>query len=268
MGRTRNSGLESPRSRSALKPRTPAYWARQGKSHHLGYRKGATGGFWLARYYDAKLKKRYQVSLGKADDLEPADDRDFLSYDQATAKASKWFEQIRKATELKPTAKVVAPSAKRVDQAVEDYIEYLHSERKGGQQAEQAARKYIYGHPIAKMRLIDLTYDTVDGFRKAISEAPRMSRVKPQPKGATKKPRKKMDGSDRKMPPKGKLALEAERLTPQELKALLERRRKSTSNRVLTILKAALNRDGRAHRRPTAYRRDRPAPVPRFCHRP
>ena len=243
MGRTRNSGLESPRSRSALKQRIPAYWVRQGKSQHLGYRKGATGGFWLARYYDTKLKRRHQVSLGRADDLEPADDRDFLSFDQATAKAGKWFEQIRKATELKPTAKVVAPSAKRVDQAVEDYIEYLYSERKGGEQAEQAARKYIYSHPIAKMRLIDLTYDAVDRFRKAISEAPRMSRAKPRREGNTTKPRKNMDGSDRKMPPKGKLALEEERLTPQELKALQERRRKSTSNRVLTILKAALNRE-------------------------
>lgn len=244
MGRPRNTGLESARSRSGLPQRIPAYWARLSEGRHLGYRKGLTGGHWLARAYDPRTKTRLQKALGEADDGKPADGELVLTFDQAKAKAEAWFTELAQAPA--PTAtetRASELSRLTVIQAVEAYLDYLHSEKKGGKQAEQAARKYILSCPIGERRVVDLTREEIDGWRKSVTATPRSTRAKPRLGPVKTRPRrKKMDGTERRQPAKGKWEMEAESLSPEALAKLMERRRRSTSNRVLTILKTALNR--------------------------
>lgn len=249
MGRPRNTGLESARSRSGLPQRTPAYWARLSEGKHLGYRKGLTGGHWLARAYDLRSKKRLQKALGEADDGKPADGEFVLTFDQAKARAEAWFTELARNPDPTVTqSRESELSRLTVIQAVEAYLDYLHSEKKGGKQAEQAARKYILSCPIGERRVVDLTREEIDAWRKAVTAVPRSTRAKPRMGPVTSRPRrKKMDGTERKQPPKGKWELEAENLPPEALAKLSERRRKSTSNRVLTILKSALNRLRQKH---------------------
>jgi hypothetical protein len=174
MGRTRNSGLESPRSRSGLKKRTPAYWTRLGKGQHLGYRKGATGGFWLARFYDPRTHKRLQASLGFADDEDQPNGTDVLSFDQASAMARAWFKQVADDVKRSSTpAPAPSPNKMTVIQAVESYLEYLIAEKKGGKQAETAARHYILSKPIGNRLVVQLTMEEIDAWRKEIAETPR-----------------------------------------------------------------------------------------------
>ena len=249
MGRPRNTGLESARSRSGLSQRTPAYWARLSEGKHLGYRKGLTSGHWLARAYDLRTKTRIQKALGEADDNQPADGETVLTFDQAKARAEAWFTELaRNPAPTLAQARENELSRLTVIQAVEAYLDYLQAEKKGGKQAEQAARKYILSCPIGERRVVDLTREEIDGWRKALTAAPRSTRAKPRLGPVKSRPRrKKMDGTERKQPPKGKWELEAESLSPDALAKLMERRRKSTSNRVLTILKSALNRLRQKH---------------------
>lgn len=243
MGRTRNSGLESPRSRSGLKKRTPAYWTRLGKGQHLGYRKGATGGFWLARFYDPRTHKRLQASLGFADDEDQPNGTDVLSFDQASAMARAWFKQVADDVKRSSTpAPAPSPNKMTVIQAVESYLEYLIAEKKGGKQAETAARHYILSKPIGNRLVVQLTMEEIDAWRKEIAETPRGTRAKHNRKPVRTRKPKEGDGTIQKPRRKGKLELEAEGKSPAQFEADQKQRRKSTSNRVLTILKSALNR--------------------------
>jgi integrase len=241
MGRTRNSGLESPRARSGLKKRIPAYWVRLGKGQHLGYRRGATGGFWLARFYDSKTHKRVQASLGFADDEDQPNGTDVLSFDQASDMARAWFKQVAdEAKRASTPAPAPSPNKMTVIQAVESYIEYLYAEKKGAKQAESAARRYILSKAIGNRLVVQLTMDEIDAWRKGIADAPRSTRKKHDRKPV--KHRKAKDGVIPKAKMKGKLELEAESKSPAQFAADQKQRRKSTANRVLTILKSALNR--------------------------
>jgi integrase len=226
-----------------LKKRVPAYWARLGKGQHIGYRKGATGGFWLARLTDPANHKRLQASLGIADDEGQPEGIETLSYDEAAKMAQAWFDQVKQdARKAATPAPAPSPNKMTVIQAVESYIEYLYSEMKGGKQAEAQARKYILSKPIGSRLVVQLTKDELDAWRKAIAESPRGTRAKVGRKPKIKRPRKVKEGEVPKVRQKGKLELEAESKSPEQLAEDQRRRRKSTSNRILTIMKSSLNR--------------------------
>ncbi len=50
----------------------------------LGYRKGKTGGTWIAKHYSAAAGRRYHA-IGPADDILDADGRSVLNFGQAQA---------------------------------------------------------------------------------------------------------------------------------------------------------------------------------------
>ena len=243
MSRPRGTGLESPRARSEKKKRIPAYWARLGKGQHLGYRRGATSGFWLARLTDPETRQRIQIALGPADDSEPADGKTILTFDQASAKAREWFDETAK-RKRDSLAKAAKPRSSEVTvvQAVEDYLDYLNAEKKGGKEAEYAVRKYILLNPIGQCLVTDLTQEQLEAFRKAITETPRGTRAKGGKTTIKNRRTKGTDGSDKKKVLKTKLELELESMSPEDLEKKRVRQRKSTCNRVMTNLKSALNR--------------------------
>jgi integrase len=235
-GRPKKSGLESKTARLKLASRNAPYWVAIGEGQQVGYRKGIKDGYWVARLTDMQSRKKVQESLGTADDQQDADGKEVLTYFQAVEAARDWFKRSKEAAEAKVA---VRPSKNSiiVSQAMEIYIDYLKTDGKSGKSSEQAAFTYIYRDPIALKRLVDLTVDDIKAFRDGIADSPRRSRLKPKP--VPKRARKVSAKSVRK--PKGKWALAAESMDPETLKEELKRQRKSTANRVLTILRGALN---------------------------
>ena len=67
-------------ARAKLPPRREPYWHRIGQRRHLGYRRTANGGSWIARVLDDTGKRAFH-SLGEYHD-----------FDTAQRMAMEWFE--------------------------------------------------------------------------------------------------------------------------------------------------------------------------------
>jgi integrase len=111
----------------------------------------------------------------------------------------------------------VAGGPRTVASSVESYIEFLKGNRKSGSEARYAADAFILP-ALGKIKLEKLTSDQIRKWHAGLAEVPARVRTA---KGSEQQFR--ADDND-----------------PER-----ERRRKSTANRILTILKAALNRSWR-----------------------
>jgi len=211
----REAPLATPSARELLKRRIPPYWLRLDARAQIGYRTGSgKAGHWQVRLSIPGVKSgRVQASIGVADDLVDADGIEILSYDQACEKARKWVlgtaVSVKEGTVLKPVQTVA--------QAVHEYSAYLELERKSAMGVSGTAKCHILDHAIAKLPLHALTVPIVEQWRNDIAESPRGNRSGKAPR----KPKVFVDEEERE-------------------EAL--RKRKSTANRVLNILRAALNR--------------------------
>src|SRR3546814_11896943 len=102
MARTiRNHRLDSRTARAVLAIRHAPYWHALTRGRALGYRKGAKGGAWLAKYRTAD-GKREQVLLGPADDAFDSETSDVLSFAAAQTKARAWFETLDRNSGRRP----------------------------------------------------------------------------------------------------------------------------------------------------------------------
>ncbi len=205
--RSKSSDLSSPTARAPLPQRREPYWARVARGQYLGYRKGRTGGTWIARWQAPEGAKRYG-SIGKADDRRlEADGAVVLNFDQAQAKAREWF---------RTTARQEAGLEERltVQEAIDEYLDYLRREKSALTAYDSEKRVARYITPIlGARRVADLTTVRIRRWR---------------------------DG-----------------LVPEGLDDEGRRRAKDSANRILTMLKAALNRLWREGRVPddSAWRR-------------
>lgn len=110
----RNQRLDSRSARALLPKRHAPYWHALTRGRALGYRKGAKGGIWLAKYRTAD-GKREQLLLGAADDAFDGETSDVLTFAAAQAKARDWFEALdRDAGRRRPRY--------TVKDALDDYI--------------------------------------------------------------------------------------------------------------------------------------------------
>lgn len=176
----------------------------------LGYRRTPTGGSWIARFRDDAGQRSYEA-LGAADDFSDADGLTLFSFAQAQIRARSYFE--RRAREI--AGDVVHTSRPfTVAQALDIYLAAY--ERRGGKSLDLMlgkARVYILpelgAFPVAK-----LTKGRIERWLSEIASS--------QPRVRTKSgmPQKFRD-----------TAGGAETL----------RWRRATANRVLSLLKAALN---------------------------
>ena len=72
-----------------------------------------------------------------------------MSSAEASTMARAWFKQVADDVKRSSTpAPAPSPNKMTVIQAVESYLEYLIAEKKGGKQAETAAKHYILSKPI------------------------------------------------------------------------------------------------------------------------
>ena len=213
MARTvRNAKLDSRSARLKLAERREPYWTPLSRGCGLGYRRGIKGGTWIARLRSDEGRQLYEA-LGAADDARDADGLTVFSFAQAQERARQFFET--KARELAGDA---APDhrAYTVERALADY--FLEREHRGskGVRADRYTADARIVSLIGTVELSKLTATKIKAWRRQVETAPKLLRTK---KGAAVRQTAAVDLAD----------LDA------------TRSRKATSNRVLTILKAALN---------------------------
>jgi integrase len=221
----RDASLESRTARGRLKARGKPYYRAIEPGLHLGYRKPLSGpGKWIARHYVGD--QAYQVEvIGTADDYSDADGVAVLSYRQAQAKARE-----------RMVARVHHAAGKRgpltVRDAIEGYLEFLEAHRKTAGEARIRASAFI----LPSLGDVEVQSLTTEQIRKWHSDLAKMAARARTTPGSKQQYRQQDDSADG------------------------IRRRRSTANNLLRILKAALNLAWREGRTPSdaAWRRAEP----------
>lgn len=183
---------------------------------YLLYRRPMNGsaGSWSARWYDTETREQKHLRLGDADDFLPADGSATLTYTQAQAKAGAWFQECHRLALMVASGEAPSSGPYTVEDAANDYL-------------RDAARRGIKGLNVTTLTLKAHILPSLGGVTLA------------------KLTRKKIEDwhhalaaqSRRKT---GKVREQAEHLD-EAVDAEFTRRRKNTANRILSVLKAALN---------------------------
>lgn len=205
--------MDSPTARTKnCKERHSPYWEVIRPGLYLGYRRGKKGGTWFAKIYDKNATpSRQQIDLGSADDNEKPDGKEVLDYEQATDKAKLWFKK-----KAQPAKESEGPKA---SYTVRDCMaDYLSSYQKSGGKAVKDTDTTIKAHILPSLGDLQVTGLT---------------------RGRLQKWFENLAGTPAR--------LRTSRSEEQQFKAAPEddeakRKRRSTANRILTVLKAALNR--------------------------
>lgn len=222
MARTiRNHRLDSRNARALLARRHAPYWHALTRGRALGYRKGAKGGVWLAKYRTAD-GGREQFLLGPADDAFDSDTSDVLSFAIAQAKAREWFELLDRNAGRRP-------GRYTVEDALDEYIENFAG--KSLEKTRYVIDRYLRPE-FQNVEVSNLTTERLRGFLEKIAARPSVYRAK---KDGTRKERPVRDDAARVQ--------------------------RANANRAFTPLRAALNRafamgkvsDDRAWRRVKPY---------------
>jgi integrase len=207
----KNAKLDSRSARAKLPERTEPYWQPISPGCHLGYAKGVRGGSWIAKYR-AEDGSRQKEKLGTADDVLDADGAAILSFSQAQTRAHEWFKTAarRAAGEVEH-----APGSYMVRDAVAEYLGWFERNRKSGDRTRLVAEVHILPS-LGGIEVAKLTKRRLEAWRdELVAMPPRKRSAK-----AAEKPAYRETGDD-----------------PDAL-----RRRRSTTNRVWTVLRSALNR--------------------------
>ncbi len=208
----KRSNLSSRTSRAALPVSDQPIWEVIGKGIRLGYRRGIRGGSWLVatRKPDGS---RLQEKLGKADDTATADGKLVLDHDQAKAAAR---QRVKGILNNKP---VLARFT--VNDVLDSYFEAKKAEMKSHKDSKQRAALHI--RPVlGKIAVEALTTDKIRKWRDDMANS--QPRKRPRMFSKASKVKKTKAAEEKKVAP------------PLNL-----RKRRDSANRILTVLKAALN---------------------------
>jgi integrase len=234
----RSVKLDTRTARSRLPARKAPYFVRIGDKLQLGYWRGVKGGSWIARRYTGDGAYATH-SLGPADDLREADGVSILTFDQAQEQAKAWDGEERLAA-----AGVPRRGPLTVEQAIGTYLAHLRAAK--GVKAEATARSIARSRilrELGHLQCAALTVKRLTSWRNDLAAAPKLVRT-------------------------AQMAVEHATRTP-EISFEAERKRKATANRIMTVLKAALNLAYQSGETPSddAWRRLKPFPkvdVPRM----
>jgi integrase len=216
---TPDAKLATRESRSQLASRGKPHYRLIEPGLHLGYRKlrgrkgrPAVAGTWVARHYIGD--GAYMVErIGVADDTSDADGIKIFSFMQAQDRAR--AHMVRRA---KSAAGIAGPLT--VQAAVDAYLQILEAHGKSAVDSRHRAKAHIFP-TLGNVEVATLTTDLLRKWHTALAKALPRARTKPG------KPQQHREFNDSE-------------------EAI--RRRRSSANRVLTVLKAALNhafRDGK-----------------------
>lgn len=226
----RNAKISTRSARIRLPIRREPYWTAISEGCALGYRSGTKGGTWIAKFRNDETGLRHYEAFGAADDARDPDGISVFSFIQAQEKARTFF--VRKAREA---AGDMAPhdGPYTVANAIADYLNAY--ERRGGKSLYHA-RRVAETHILPTLGTIPipkLTAKKIEDWHHGLAEKPALARTKPGEQLNYRKADKTADGI---------------------------RKRRSTANRILTVLKAALNHAWKAGHAPSddAWRRTKP----------
>jgi integrase len=221
MARTaRNQKIDSRSARSRLRSRREPYWAKVSAGCHLGYRRMTDGGTWIARFRDRATGRRSYSAIGAADDFRDADGIACFTFDQAQEVARRFFkmEAEKLSGDWSPTHDTIT--------VAEGFALYVADYQSRDGKALGTLKSTINAHilpDLGPVRISQLTRGRLAIWRdKIVNSAPRVRSA------AGEAQRFKKGGSPK-------------------------RKRQSTANRVLTVLKAGLNflaKDGKVSCRP------------------
>jgi integrase len=204
----RDALLDTRTARSRLRASGKPYYRQLEPGLSLGYRKALSGpGKWVIRHHLGGKNDYETETFGVADDFSDADGVAILNFWQAQVKArERMVERAHGPAKIKASLTVA--------DCISQYIKFLGTHRKSAREAKYNADADILPK-LGKTKAEELTSDKIRDWHAGIAKAPARVRTK---KGAAQQFRDN-DGD------------------PE-----WERRRKSTANRILTVLKAALNR--------------------------
>jgi len=201
--------LQSRSSRRAIRQSPKLHITKLFTGLALGYRKGKRGGTWIARRHEQGTQYSFQP-LGVSDDVADADGIRVLSFDQAQEEARNWFK--RKGEE---DAGERVPGSYTVAAAIHDYVKNLEKTKRKPQGRTTAIADAHILPTLGRCELSKLSHSKVKAWRDSIAEAAPRVRT-------------------------GKGKVQAFRtLDTTDPDAI--RKRQATANRILTVLKAALN---------------------------
>lgn len=200
-----NADLHNREERLQLGGRKKPYWVALNEGEHLGYYRGRRVRKWVARYRRPGSSSNYrEFTIAEADDYEDADGSKVLNFRQAQKAARRWFAKIDQSGDQKSRRYSVS-------NALDDYLEgFSGKDLANTRRRIEAIIKPQLGH----FDTADLTTKTIIDWHLALAKSPARLRTAP---GAV------------------------QNYKPTENTAEAHRRRRSSANRILTILKAALN---------------------------
>ena len=203
------SSTAEPLARS-WRPRGKPYWRALDHELHVGYRKSAQFGRWVARRYFGN-QQYLTETIGTADDHADADGVAVLDWWQAQVKAREWRAAAERAAA--GTEEPAAPVT--VADVVREYLDWTEKHR----QADHSARVALHGQAhilpaLGKLKVAKLTTERLRKWHEGLAEQPARLRTRPG-----EKQRHREQNGD-----------------PDAVRA-----RRATANRNLTVLKAALN---------------------------
>lgn len=235
---TRDENISTRAARDRLKPSGKPYFRHLDEGLHIGYRKGARSAAWVVRWYSGDKNYRVESLDGRPDDVLEADGATVLNWPQAQAEARKLFQRMqRQAAGLDAEPEKAGPYTVR--RAIADYLVHLGRHGKTVKDTTCRADALI----LPQLGDIDAAKLPATRMRTWLDEI------------AAAPPRLRQSAKDIK---EGRIKVRA--IDPNDPEAT--RRRRSTANRMLTILKAALNLAWREGKLPSddGWRRVRPFP--------
>jgi len=154
--------LSTVRNRERLKARREPYWQKLGTGRYLGVRifESGKGSSWIARYYDPDTHPdRPAKSLGDFSTLPPSE-----RYGAAKKAAEEWFEHL---------AGGGSSTVLTVKQACERYATALAKESEAkAKEVRRRFEQYVYGDPVAKVKLQKITKRQVLDWRQRLEDLP------------------------------------------------------------------------------------------------
>jgi len=206
----RDAKLETREARKGLPKQKEPYWRSVHQGAHIGYYKGDKSSSWVARYRHEGDKGGYKKkTIGKTDDYQDADGVNILNYREAQLKAQEWFRKQGLIAEGH-----IDSGKYTVKDAIDDYGAWYRAHRKSWDRVLPQINAHIIP-TLGDIEVSKLTARKIIDWHNKLAETPPRRRSK---KNATKQNYGKILDDDAK------------------------RKRQSTSNRILTILKAALNK--------------------------
>jgi integrase len=203
--------LSTQEARSRLAVAKKPYFRALDENLHLGYRKSLSGGSWVLRYYKGSGVYAVKNLDGRPDDVLKADGETVLSWNQAQAKARAQFQLLLRAAD---GLEELPSGPYTVKDALDDYLKaYI---RKGGKSVDrvQWTIEALINPNLGDVVLCKLSRRRIEDWHEELAHAAPRLRTKP--------------GKPQKFRVMGN--------TSEGI-----RRRRSSANRVLTVLKAALN---------------------------